>query len=179
MIPNTKIREMVRTKSIHLRIQQQRIKGFGHLTRLPIQLPGQRAYNTRFSGRKARGRPWKTWTNAVNETLSLYNISPAQAFRHAADKYLVLPSTPHVVDKSKVSKWLPARLQTLPCPLSPSNVVEVGTQSSSAYSTTETDIWSQSWQSGLWAPGHFHSPVCHACQLPHIWEPDLLLLSSA
>ena len=32
MITNTKIREMVGTKSIHHHIQQQRIKRFGHLT---------------------------------------------------------------------------------------------------------------------------------------------------
>ena len=57
MIPNPKIREMVGTKSIHHHSQQQRIKWFGHLTRLPIQHPAQRAYNTRFSGCKARGRP--------------------------------------------------------------------------------------------------------------------------
>ena len=56
-IPNTKIREMVGTKSIHHHIQQQRIQWFGQLTRLPIQQKAQRAYNTKFSGRKARGRP--------------------------------------------------------------------------------------------------------------------------
>ena len=44
MIPNTKIREMVGTKSIHHHIQQQKIKWFAHLTRLPIQHPAQCAY---------------------------------------------------------------------------------------------------------------------------------------
>ena len=34
---------------------------------------------------KARERPRKTWINGVKETLSLYNIPPAQAFRRAAD----------------------------------------------------------------------------------------------
>ena len=97
MIPNTKIREMVGTKSIHHHIQQQRIKWFGHLTRLPIHHPAQRAYNTRFSGRKARGRPRKTWINGVTETLSLYNIPPAQAFRRAAEQRLFLPATPQSV----------------------------------------------------------------------------------
>ena len=97
MIPNIKIREMVGTKSIHRHIQQQKIKWFGHLTRLPIQHPAQRAYNTRVSGRKARGRPRKTWTNGVKETLSLYKIPPAQAFRRAGDKRLLLPATPQVV----------------------------------------------------------------------------------
>ena len=37
LIPNTKIIEMVGTKSIHHHIQQQKIKWFGHLTRLRIQ----------------------------------------------------------------------------------------------------------------------------------------------
>ena len=97
MILNTRIREMVGTKSIHHHIQQQRIKWFGHLTRLPIQHPAQRAYNTRFSSRKARGRPRKTLINGVKETLSLYNIPPAQAFRRAADKRLFLPAPPQVV----------------------------------------------------------------------------------
>ena len=71
MIPNTNIREMVGTKSIHHHIQQQRIKWFGDLTRLPVQHPAQCVYNTRFSGRKARGRPRKTRINGVKETLSL------------------------------------------------------------------------------------------------------------
>ena len=57
-----KIREMVGTKSIHHHIQQQRIKWFGHPTRLPIQHPAHRAYNTRFSGHmhKAKQRSRKT-----------------------------------------------------------------------------------------------------------------------
>ena len=97
MIPNTKIREMVGKKSIHHHIQQQRIKWFGHLTRLPIHHPAQRAYNARFSGRNARRRPRKTWINRVKETLALYNTPPAQIFRRAADKPLFLPATPQVV----------------------------------------------------------------------------------
>ena len=98
MIPYTKIREMVGTKIIHHHIQQQRIKGFGHLTRLPIQHPTQHAYITGFSGRKARGCPWKTWINRVKETLSLYNTPPAQVFRRAADKIMSFSSrNPQVV----------------------------------------------------------------------------------
>ena len=77
-------------------IQQQKIKWFGHLIRLSIHHPAQRAYNTKFSGCKA-GRPRNTWINGVKETLSLYNIPPAQAFRRAADKRLFLSATPQVV----------------------------------------------------------------------------------
>ena len=63
VIPNTKVREMVGTQSIHHHNQQQRIKKSGHLTVLPIQHTAQRAFNTRFSGLKARRRPQKTWIN--------------------------------------------------------------------------------------------------------------------
>ena len=93
MIPNTENREMVGTKSIHHHIQQERIKWFGHLTRLPKHHPAQPAYTTRFSGRKARGRPRKTCINGFKGTLALYNIPPAQAFRRAADKRLFRPAT--------------------------------------------------------------------------------------
>ena len=107
MIPNTKFREMVGTKSSHHHIQQQRIKWFEHLTILPIYHPAQCAYNTRFSGHKARGHPRKTWIARVKETLSLYNIPPAQAFWRAADKRFFLPTTPQVaqaVHKNKSIK---------------------------------------------------------------------------
>ena len=93
-VPNTEIREMVGAKNIHQHIQHQRIKWFGHLIRLPPHHPAQRAYNVRFSGRKARGRPRRTWIDGVKETLSLYNIPPAQAFRRAAERCLFLPMTP-------------------------------------------------------------------------------------
>ena len=74
---------------------------------LGVGLAAQRAYNTRFSGHKARGRPRKTWINGVKETLSLYNIPPAQAFWHAADKRLFLPATPQLEDKSKSKQvWM-------------------------------------------------------------------------
>ena len=97
------IKRSVVTASCDVRVyeyvhtQQQRIKRFRHFTRLPIQHPAQRTHNTRFSGPKARGRPQKIWINGVKETLSLYNIPPAQAFRRAADKRLFLPATPQVV----------------------------------------------------------------------------------
>ena len=87
---------MVETNSIHHHIQEQRIKWFGHLTRLPIHHLAQHAYNMRFSGRKARWRPRKTRINRVKETLSLYYIPPVQAFRRAADS-LSLPAKPQVV----------------------------------------------------------------------------------
>ena len=96
MIPNTKIRNG-RNKEHPSSYPTAEDEMFGHLTRLPIQHPDRRAYNTKFSGHTARGRPRKTWINRVKETLSLYNIPPAQAFRRATDKRLFLLGTPEVV----------------------------------------------------------------------------------
>ena len=46
-----------------------------------IQHPAQRVYNTRFSGRKARGRPQNTWIKGVKETLSLYKAQTTRLNR--------------------------------------------------------------------------------------------------
>ena len=101
MIHNTKIREMVGTESIHHQIQHQRIKWFGRLTRLPIHRPAQREYNTKLCGRKARGRPRKTWIKGVQETLSLYNTPPARTSRQT-DTISLLPRRP---DKQTLSLY--------------------------------------------------------------------------
>ena len=62
----------------------------------PHQL-ASKAYNTKMSGYKARGRPRKTWIEGVKETLKILNIPPTQAFKLAADRKLFLPSTPRTV----------------------------------------------------------------------------------
>ena len=98
-IKHTKIREMVGTTSILHHIQQQRIRWFGHLIRMaPYQL-ASKAYNTKMSGHKARGRPRKTRIEGVKETLKTHNIPPTQAFKLAADRKLFLPSTPRMVQE--------------------------------------------------------------------------------
>ena len=77
MIHNTKTREMEGTKSIHHHIQHQRIICLNVSHDCQNTKPAQPAYNSRFSGQKARRRPRKTWINGVKETLSSYNILPA------------------------------------------------------------------------------------------------------
>ena len=86
-IKNTKIREMVGTTPILHHIQQQRI-GFGHLTSMAPHQLAIKAYNTKMSGYKARGRPRKTWIDGVKETLKTHNIPPTQAFTLAVDRKL-------------------------------------------------------------------------------------------
>ena len=92
MIHNTKIREMVGTKSIHHYSQQQRMKWFGHLTRLPIHHPAQRAYNTRFSCRKARGLPERPGAGIteVDDRLvtTVFTVQPSFHHRHSTNRVL-------------------------------------------------------------------------------------------
>ena len=96
---NTNIREMVGTTPILRHIQQQRIRWFGHLTRMAPHQLASKAYNTKMSGYKARGRPRKTWIEGVKETLNTHNIPSTQAFRLAADRKLFLPLMPRMVQE--------------------------------------------------------------------------------
>ena len=96
-IKNTKIREMVGTTPILHHNQQQRLIWFGNLTRMAPHQLASKAYNTKVSRHKARGRPRKTWIEGVKETLKTHNIPTTQAFKLAADRKLFLPSTPRMV----------------------------------------------------------------------------------
>ena len=98
-IKNIKIREMVGTTSILHHIQQQRIRWFGYPTRMAPHQLASKAYNTKMSGYKARGRPRKTWMEGVKETLKNHNTPPIEAFKLAADRKLFLLSTPRMVQK--------------------------------------------------------------------------------
>ena len=96
-IRNSVIREMVGTTDVMHHIEHQRIKWFGHLMRLPTQHPAQRAYIMKFNGNKARGRPRKTWSDGVKETLTAHGIPLTQALRLVAERRLFLPATPNRV----------------------------------------------------------------------------------
>ena len=98
-IKNTKIREMFGITPMLHHIQQQRIRWFGHLTRMTLHQLASKAYSTKMSGYKARGRPRKTWIEGVKETLKTHNIPPTQAFKLAADRKLFLPSTHRMVQE--------------------------------------------------------------------------------
>ena len=86
-IRNEVIRDMVGAK-------QQQIKWFGHITRMPINQSVLQAYNTKYSGWRARGRPRKRWSDSVADTLRTEGMSLLQATRLAADRQLCPLATP-------------------------------------------------------------------------------------
>ena len=119
-IRNEVIRDMAGAKPVLQHIKQQQIKWFGHITRMPINQPALRAYNTKYSGWRAKGRPRKRWSDSVADTLRTQGMPHLQATRLAPDRQLPppppLPSPPlprrlpvQAEEKSKskrLSRWL-------------------------------------------------------------------------
>ena len=93
-VRNEIVRQQVGTTPCLKHIEKQRIKWFGHLTRLPADSMPARAYNQRMDGHKGRGRPRKRWIDGVKETLKNNNISMEQAIEDTRRRRLHLPSTP-------------------------------------------------------------------------------------
>ena len=93
-IRNEVIRDMAGAKPVRQHIKQQQIQWFGHITRMPINQPALRAYNTKYSGWRASGRPRKRWSDSVADTLRTQGMSLLQATRLAADRQLCPPATP-------------------------------------------------------------------------------------
>ena len=93
-VRNEEIRKTVGVLPIIHHIEQQRIKWFGHLIRMPVSQPALRAFTTRFSGFRARGRPRRRWSDSVADTLRSHHMTMLQAHRLAADRQLHLPATP-------------------------------------------------------------------------------------
>ena len=93
-IRNEVIRDMAGAKPVLQHIKQQQVKWFGHITRMPINQPALRAYNTKYSGWRARGRPRKRWSDSVADTLKIQGMSLLQATHLAADRQLCPPATP-------------------------------------------------------------------------------------
>ena len=93
-IRNEVIRDMAGAKPVLQHTKQQQVKWFGHITRMPINQPALRAYNTKCSGWRARGRPRKRWSDSVADTLRTQGMSLLQATRLAADRQLSPPATP-------------------------------------------------------------------------------------
>ena len=92
---NEDIRKAVGTTPCIQHIERQKIKWFGHLMRMePNQIP-LRAYISRRSGFRARGRPRVRWIDNVTEILQRHGLTSASATHLAQDRKLHLPTTLH------------------------------------------------------------------------------------
>ena len=103
-IRNEVIRDMAGAKPVLQHIKQQQVKWFGHITRMPINQPALRAYNTKYSGWRARGRPRKRWSDSVADTLKIQGMSLLQATHLAADRQLCPPRDAYRYKRKKKVK---------------------------------------------------------------------------
>ncbi|GFR91697.1 hypothetical protein ElyMa_004334700 [Elysia marginata] len=61
---------------------------------MPTDQPAHRAYNSIYSGKRARGRPRRRWSDSVADTLKGHNKSLREASHLAVERRLHLPATP-------------------------------------------------------------------------------------
>ena len=78
MMRNEVIRDMAGATPVLHYIEQQRTKWFGHLTRMPPNQPALRAYNLKYSGTRARGRPRRRWSDSVADNRTVMQWIPSQ-----------------------------------------------------------------------------------------------------
>ena len=103
-IRNEVIRDMAGAKPVLQHIKQQQVKWFGHITRMPINQPALRAYNTKYSGWRARRRPRKRWSDSVADTLRTQGMSLLQATHLAAHRQLCPPRDAYRYKRKKKVK---------------------------------------------------------------------------
>lgn len=85
-IKNEKIREELGVEPILQSIERQKLKWFGHMTRMEEERLAKRVWLARPRHKRKRGRPRKTWDSTVEESLRKRGISWNDARRMAKNK---------------------------------------------------------------------------------------------
>ncbi|GFR58064.1 RNA-directed DNA polymerase (Reverse transcriptase) domain containing protein [Elysia marginata] len=93
-IRNEVIRAQVGATPVLQHVENQQIKWFGHLMRRPTDQPAHQTYNSRYSGKRPRGRPRRRCSDSVADTLKGNNKSLCEASHLAVERRLHLPETP-------------------------------------------------------------------------------------
>ncbi|GFR65018.1 hypothetical protein ElyMa_000194600 [Elysia marginata] len=93
-IRNEVIRAQAGATPVLQHVENQQIKLFGHLMRMATDQPAHRAYNSRYSGKRPRGRPRQRWSDSVADTLKGHNKSLCVASYLAVERRLDLLATP-------------------------------------------------------------------------------------
>ena len=89
MIPNTRIREMTKVGEISGKVQEKRLKWFGHVMRREEDYIGKRVLGMEVQGKRKRGRPKWRWIDKIKEDMREKGMVAAQAQDRAAWRRLV------------------------------------------------------------------------------------------
>lgn len=85
-IRNEVIREELGAQAVLEQIGKQQLKWFGHLVRMNKERPVKNIWEARSMKKRNRGRPRKTWNDAVRETLERRGLSWKRASQLARNK---------------------------------------------------------------------------------------------
>ncbi|GFR65799.1 cyclin-dependent kinase 9 [Elysia marginata] len=85
-IRNETIRAQVGATPVLQHVENQQIKWFGHLMRMPTDQPAHWAYNSRYSGKRPRGRPRRRWSDSVADILKGHNKSLCETSHLAVER---------------------------------------------------------------------------------------------
>src|ERR1700755_1497199 len=73
-IRNERVRQEVRVAPVKRRIEAARLRGWGHLERMPENRMAKRRWNWTPNGRRPMGRPRKKWKESVQDTLRRWEM---------------------------------------------------------------------------------------------------------
>src|SRR6202042_269573 len=93
-VRNDTIRQIVGTTPCATYIERQKIKWFGHVTRMQHhQLPAQALYQ-RSSGAREIGSPRRKWIDDIKNIVESHGLTITSATHRATEHQLSLPTTP-------------------------------------------------------------------------------------
>ena len=83
-IRNEKIRGSTKVEEISKKVQERRMRWYGHVMRIDEEYVGKRAMGIEVQGSRRRGRPKKTWADCVKADLREKELSGEQVYDRAA-----------------------------------------------------------------------------------------------
>ena len=78
-IENQEIRKRMKVTELHKKVQEKRLRWYGHVIRHEDSHVVKRALNLEVEGRRRRGRPQRRWMDCVSEDLEMKGLTEKDA----------------------------------------------------------------------------------------------------
>ena len=85
-IRNTKIRDIVKTDSLEIRIERNQLRWFGHVNRMEEKRIPKQILECKQQGKLPRGRPRKTWQEGISEIIKRKDTTLVEARRKTLNR---------------------------------------------------------------------------------------------
>ena len=87
-IRNERIRGTTKVGEITKKVQERRLKWYGHVMRREEHYVGRRAIEMKVHGRKNRGRPKRRWLDKVDDDIKERRLSADQVYGRATWRHM-------------------------------------------------------------------------------------------